>query len=117
MPHAIVLRSRTERMRTLDTIRATLAGVALATVALAAVLSYSLARTVTKPLATITAHMRDVAATGDLTRKIGLPDTAWNDEDAVLWPRPSTRLPSRCPPRSAMPRSANASRRWGGSRP
>ena len=83
-PHAIVLRSRTERMGTLDTIRATLAAVALATVALAAVLSYSLARTVTRPLATITAHMRDAAATGELTRKVLLRDSVWTDEDASL---------------------------------
>ena len=40
-PRAVVLRSRTERMRTLGTIRAALAGVALATVALAALLSYA----------------------------------------------------------------------------
>ena len=72
-PRAVVLRSRTARMQTLGTIRAALAGIALATVALAAVLSYAIARTVTKPLATITAHMRDVAATGDLTRKVALP--------------------------------------------
>ncbi len=84
VPHAIVLRSRTERMRTLGTIRAALTGVALATVGLAALISYALARTVTKPLATITAHMREVAATGDLTRKVALADTQWNDEDAVL---------------------------------
>ena len=84
VPHAIVLRSRTERMRTLGTIRAALAGVALATLGLAALISYALARTVTKPLATLTAHMREVAATGDLTRKVTLPSTSWNDEDAVL---------------------------------
>jgi signal transduction histidine kinase len=83
-PHAIVLRSRTERMRTLDTIRAALGVVALATVALAAVLSYSLARTVTRPLATITAHMREAAATGELTRKVLLRDSVWTDEDASL---------------------------------
>jgi signal transduction histidine kinase len=83
-PHAIVLRSRTERMRTLGTIRAALGGVALATVALAAVLSYFLARSVTRPLATITAHMREAAATGDLTRKVALADSPWNDEDAQL---------------------------------
>jgi signal transduction histidine kinase len=84
VPHAIVLRSRTERMGTLGTIRAALGVVALATVALAAVLSYSLARTVTRPLATITAHMRDAAATGDLTRKVALADSPWTDEDAQL---------------------------------
>ncbi len=84
VPHAIVLRSRSARMSTLGTIRAALGVVALATVALAAVLSYSLARTVTRPLATITAHMRDAAATGDLTRKVALADSPWTDEDAQL---------------------------------
>jgi signal transduction histidine kinase len=83
-PRVVVLRSRTARMRTLDAIRTALAGIALATVALAAVLSYAIARSVTKPLATITAHMREVAATGDLTRKVALPATAWNDEDATV---------------------------------
>ena len=83
-PRTVVLRSRTARMQTLDAIRTALAGIALATVALAAVLSYAIARTVTKPLATITAHMRDVAATGDLTRKVALPASAWNDEDATV---------------------------------
>lgn len=83
-PHAVVLRSRTERMRTLDTIRAALAVVALATVALAAVLSYFLARSVTRPLATITAHMREAAATGTLTRTAALVDSPWTDEDAQL---------------------------------
>jgi two-component system, NtrC family, nitrogen regulation sensor histidine kinase NtrY len=83
-PHTIVLRSRTERMRTLGTIRTAMAGLALATIALAAVLSYFLARSVTRPLATITAHMREAAATGDLTRKVRLADSTWADEDAVL---------------------------------
>jgi signal transduction histidine kinase len=84
VPHAIVLRSRTERTRTLDTIRAAMAAVSLATVALAAVLSYFLARSVTRPLATITAHMRDAATTGALTRKVTLAESAWTDEDAQL---------------------------------
>jgi signal transduction histidine kinase len=83
-PVAIVLRSRTERMRTVDTIRTAMAGVALATVALAAVFSYSLARSVTRPLATIAAHMRDAATTGDLSRKVALAASAWTDEDALL---------------------------------
>lgn len=83
-PYTIVLRPRAERMRTLSTIRAAMAGLALATVALAAVVSYFLARSVTRPLATITAHMRDAAATGDLTRKLALTGSAWADEDAVL---------------------------------
>lgn len=83
-PRAVVLRSRTARMQTLGAIRAALAGIALATVALAAVLSYAIARTVTKPLASLTAHMREVAATGDLTRKVALPPSVWNDEDATV---------------------------------
>ncbi len=83
-PYVIVWRSRTERMQTLGAVRATLGGVALATVGLAALISYALARTVTRPLATLTAHMREAAASGDLTRKVALPGTAWNDEDAVL---------------------------------
>lgn len=82
--HAIVLRSRSERMRTLGTIRAALGGVALVTLALSALLSYGLARTVTRPLGVITAHMREAAATGALTRKVTLPDSAWTDEDAAL---------------------------------
>lgn len=84
VPQAIVLRSRTERMRTLDTIRSALGGVALATVALAALFSYALARSVTTPLATIAGHMRDAAATGDLSRKVVLPESPWTDEDARL---------------------------------
>lgn len=82
-PVAIVLRSRTERMRTLSAIEAGLAAVAAVTLILAAVVSYAVARTVTRPLARITDHMRQVAATGDLTRKLELTGSpGWQDEDA-----------------------------------
>ena len=85
VPIAIVLRSRTERMRTLSAIQTGLGLVALATVLLAVALSYGVARTVTRPLGTITNHMRDVASTGDLTRKLRLGDsTSWHDEDTRL---------------------------------
>jgi two-component system, NtrC family, sensor histidine kinase HydH len=48
-------------------------------------LSYVVARSVTTPLGTITAEMRQMAATGDLTRKINLRGPAWlQDEDARL---------------------------------
>ena len=48
-------------------------------------LSYGIARTVTRPLGAVTAAMREMAATGDLTRKIPLPTNArWEDEDARL---------------------------------
>jgi signal transduction histidine kinase len=85
VPIAIVLRSRSERMRTLSAIQTGLGLVALATFILAAALSYGVARTVTRPLGTITNHMRDVASTGDLTRKLRLGDsTSWHDEDTRL---------------------------------
>jgi signal transduction histidine kinase len=79
----IVLRSRTERMRTLSDIETGLIAVAAVTVLLAVIVSYGVARTVTRPLARITDHMRHVAATGDLTRKIDIKGPrAWQDEDA-----------------------------------
>ncbi len=82
-PLAIVLRSRTERMRTLSAIQTGLGIVAVATILLAMAVSYGVARTITRPLARITDHMRQVAATGDLTRKLQLTSThSWQDEDA-----------------------------------
>ena len=82
---AIILRSRTERLaflRPLHTSMLVIAGIA---VLAATVISYGIARTVTRPLGVITATMRDMTATGDLTRKIPLPDKPrWEDEDARL---------------------------------
>jgi signal transduction histidine kinase len=83
VPLAIVLRSRTERMRTLSDIEKGLGIVAAVTVILAVLVSYGVARTVTRPLARITDHMRQVASTGDLTRKLELTGSRrWQDEDA-----------------------------------
>jgi signal transduction histidine kinase len=45
------------------------------------------ARTVTRPLAKITAAMREMSTTGDLTRKIALEPAHWEDEDAGLLAR------------------------------
>jgi len=81
---AIILRSRTESLQFLSAIRAGLAGVMIVTLLLATILSYGVARTMTSPLAAITTAMREVAATGDLTRKIALKSRAWDDEDARL---------------------------------
>jgi len=51
----------------------------------ATVLSYGIARTVTRPLGVITATMREMAATGDMTRRIPVPaEPHWEDEDARL---------------------------------
>jgi signal transduction histidine kinase len=82
---ALVLQSRTERLGFLRTVYAALALAAAAAVLLAIGLSYAVARTITRPLGAITATMREVAATGDLTRKITLRGpSAWQDEDARL---------------------------------
>jgi signal transduction histidine kinase len=81
----IILRSRTARLRFLDELFLGLAGGAVLAVALAIGLSYGVARTVTRPLAAITAAMREMATTGDLTRKISLARRGrWEDEDASL---------------------------------
>jgi signal transduction histidine kinase len=58
---------------------------AVAAVMMAILLSYAVARTITRPLGTITAAMREMAATGDLTRRVRLPArAALMDEDAQL---------------------------------
>ena len=83
-PVALTLRSRTERLRVLNTIRTGLAGALILTLVLATVVSFAVALTVTRPLAAITSAMRDVAATGDLTRKVPLRNGPWDDADARL---------------------------------
>jgi two-component system sensor histidine kinase HydH len=53
-------------------------------VLLATILSYGVARTMTGPLSAVTKAMRDMAATGDLGRKVTLPPGRWHDDDARL---------------------------------
>jgi signal transduction histidine kinase len=87
-PSAIVLRSRTERLRVLSDLHRALAVTALIAVLAATVLSFALARTVTRPLGVITTAMRELASSGDLTRRIPEPPaTRWDDEDAKLLAR------------------------------
>jgi signal transduction histidine kinase len=82
---AIILRSRTERLRFLSALHTRLFVTAAIAVLAATLLSYAIARTVTRPLGVITATMRDMAATGDLTRKIPVSQgRRWADEDARL---------------------------------
>jgi signal transduction histidine kinase len=82
---ALILRSRTEQLAGLQAIQASLVGTAIVAVILATLLSFAVARTITRPLAAITDVMRDVARTGDLTRKIALFQShRWDDEDARL---------------------------------
>ncbi|HEX5110874.1 MAG TPA: ATP-binding protein [Vicinamibacterales bacterium] len=83
-PVVLVLRSRTERLRFLSTLRTGLAGALLVALLLATVASYVVARTITRPLAAVTGAMADVAATGDLTRRVSVRSRPWDDEDARL---------------------------------
>jgi signal transduction histidine kinase len=58
---------------------------AVVAVLLAILVSYGVARTIARPLAAITDVMGEVAATGDLTRKIALRHrNRWDDDDARL---------------------------------
>ena len=58
---------------------------AVVAILLATLLGLAVARTITRPLAAITDVMREVAVTGDLTRKIALREgSRWEDEDARL---------------------------------
>ncbi len=85
VPSAIVLRSRTEQLRVLRRLHTVLGATAVIAVLAAIGLSFALARTVTRPLGVITKAMRDVAVSGDLTRRIPEPPaTRWDDEDAML---------------------------------
>ena len=84
VPIMVVLQSRTERLSVLNSLRLGLAGALIITILLATLLSYFVARTVTRPLAAVTGAMGDVAATGDLTRKVPVRSRAWDDEDARL---------------------------------
>ncbi|MGE0703451.1 MAG: ATP-binding protein [Vicinamibacterales bacterium] len=84
-PVALILRSRTEHLRFLQSLRTELAVTALLAVLMATLLAFAVARTITRPLAAITDVMRQVADTGDLTRKIVLRSSSrWHDEDAQL---------------------------------
>jgi signal transduction histidine kinase len=83
-PVALILRSRSEELAGLRAIQAALGVTAVVAVILATLLSFAVARTITRPLAAITDAMREVAATGDLTRKIAMRHRRWDDEDARL---------------------------------
>ena len=82
---AIILRSRSERLAFLRPLHKSMLVLAGFAVLAATVLSYGIARTVTRPLGVITATMREMTATGDLTRRIPVPaEPHWEDEDARL---------------------------------
>jgi two-component system sensor histidine kinase HydH len=81
----IVLVSRTKQLKFLSQLHQLLAAIAVVAVLVAILFSYGIARTVTRPLGTITTTMREMAASGDLTRRIPVPpNPRWQDEDARL---------------------------------
>lgn len=82
-PLVLVLRSRAEALRPLHALRSALAVAALVAVGLGLLLSWALARTVTRPLAALTDAMKRIAATGDLSLSLGA-GRPWDDEDARL---------------------------------
>jgi len=81
-PVVMILRSRTAQLQSLGAIHAGLLLTAVFAVIVATALSFAVARTIARPLATITGVMREVSATGDLTRKIALRHGRWDDDDA-----------------------------------
>jgi signal transduction histidine kinase len=91
-PIALIIRSRAEQLRVLQTLRTELAVTAVVSVLLATLLSFAVARTITRPLTAITGTMREVAATGDLTRKIAIPTGSLQDADATLLATTFNRL-------------------------
>ena len=90
-PVAELLRSRTARLSFLSTFREGLVLSALFGVLLAILLSYAVARTVTRPLHAITETMREITSTHDLGRKIELRGR-WIDEDATVLASAFNRL-------------------------
>ncbi|HEX6322384.1 MAG TPA: ATP-binding protein [Vicinamibacterales bacterium] len=80
-PYAVLLRSRADLERLLGRVHADLAVSAVLAVLLATLLAYGIARTVTGPVRALSATMREMAETGDLTRRPP-PQGRWDDEDA-----------------------------------
>lgn len=85
--YAVLFRSRTEQLSLLRTFRASVLIAGLIGMLAATMVSYAVARTVTRPLTAITATMGEITSTGDLTRKIRLKSGIWDDEDATLLAR------------------------------
>ncbi len=78
----VVLRSTAEAEATLRSVHIALAVIAVLTALAASLASYAVARTITRPLASLTASMREMSRTGDLTRRPQrASDHAWDDED------------------------------------
>jgi signal transduction histidine kinase len=84
-PLAIVARSRTAHLAFLRNLHSALGATTAVAVLIATLLSFAVARTVTRPIRALTATMREMAATGVLTSTPERPTpTPWDDEDARL---------------------------------
>src|SRR5262249_43722343 len=68
-PIGIVLRSQSERLMFLRQLHTQLGATAVAVLLLAILISYLIARTVTRPVEAVTSTMREMAASGDLSRR------------------------------------------------
>lgn len=87
-PHALILRSRSEQLRFLGSLRLALAATGVLALLVATALGYGVARTITRPLGTISSAMRQMATTGDLSPRIDpLVTGSWADEDAKVLAR------------------------------
>lgn len=85
VPVIIVLEPTAAAVATLRAVRIALGGIALVTAALAVVVGYGVARTVTRPLAAMSTTMHEMARTGDLTRRFTVQDRGiWADDDTRL---------------------------------
>ncbi|MGE3840400.1 MAG: ATP-binding protein [Vicinamibacterales bacterium] len=81
----IVLRSRSAQRQLIRTLQTAFAFTGLVAILLAVALGYAVSRTITSPLDAISASVREMAATGDLTRRISLPSgPLLVDEDARM---------------------------------
>jgi signal transduction histidine kinase len=84
-PLAIVARSRTAHLAFLRNLHSALGATTAVAVLVATLLSFAVARTVTRPIRALTATMREMASTGVLTSTAEAPTpTPWDDEDARL---------------------------------
>ena len=84
-PLAIVARSRTAHLAFLRNLHSALGATTAVAVLVATLLSFAVARTVTRPIRALTATMREMATTGVLTSTPEAPTpTPWDDEDARL---------------------------------
>jgi signal transduction histidine kinase len=84
-PLAIVARSRTQHLAFLRNLHSALGATTAIAVLVATLLSFFVARTVTRPIRALTATMREMATTGVLTPTAAPPPpTPWEDEDARL---------------------------------